>query len=60
MTSTAPPSYEMTISEMLSDPLVKAVMKADGIDPAALQAELRSIAQTITALRRAESQNRGR
>jgi hypothetical protein len=35
---------ELTLAEMLSDPIVQAVMKADGIDPKVLEKELRSIA----------------
>jgi hypothetical protein len=39
---------EPTITEMLSDPIVVAMMKADGIDPVVLEAELRAIAQRST------------
>jgi hypothetical protein len=42
---------EPTITEILSDSIVVAVMKADGVDPAALEAQLRSIAQTRQASR---------
>jgi hypothetical protein len=35
---------EFTITEILSDSIVKAVMKADGVDPGALEAQLRSMA----------------
>jgi hypothetical protein len=38
--------HEPTIAELLSDPIVKAVMKADGVDPSALEAQLARIAQT--------------
>jgi hypothetical protein len=39
---------EPTLAEMLSDAIVVAMMKADGVDPAALEAELRAIAQRST------------
>ncbi len=42
---------EPTISEMLSDSLVMAMMKADGVDPVALEAQLRSVAQGASAAR---------
>ncbi len=35
---------EPTLSEILSDAIVKAVMDADGVDPNALEAMLRQIA----------------
>jgi hypothetical protein len=34
---------EPTIAEMLSDSIVMAVMKADGVDPVALEAQLRGM-----------------
>jgi len=37
---------EPTISEILSDTIVVALMKADGVDPIALEAQLRGIAQS--------------
>ena len=40
---------EPTIAEMLSDSIVMAMMAADGIDPIALEAELRGIARSSTA-----------
>ncbi len=40
---------EPTITEMLSDSIVMAVMAADGVDPIALEAELRAMAQGSTA-----------
>ena len=40
---------EPTITEMLSDSIVMAVMAADGVDPITLEAELRSMAQGSTA-----------
>jgi hypothetical protein len=36
---------EPTITEILSDSIIVAVMKADGVDPSALEAQLRGIAQ---------------
>ena len=36
-----------TLEEVLTDPLIRAVMKADGVDPRALAAELRSVAEAI-------------
>jgi hypothetical protein len=44
---------EPTLAEILSDSIVKAVMAADGIDPEALEAQLRSMAQDIAAARNA-------
>jgi hypothetical protein len=35
---------EPTMEEMLSDPIVKAVMTADNVDPVALERRLRSVA----------------
>jgi hypothetical protein len=40
----------MTFPEILTDPLVRMVMKADGIDPAALENELSDIAATLDAV----------
>ena len=40
---------EPTIAEILSDSIVRAVMKADGVDPNVLEAQLRSMALTIPA-----------
>ena len=42
---------EPTIAEILSDSIVVAVMKADGVDPVALEAQLRSMARGSTAVR---------
>ena len=38
---------EPTIAELLSDALVKVVMRADGVDPQMLERDLRSMAQMI-------------
>ncbi len=40
----------MTFPEILTDPLVRMVMKADGIDPSALENELSDIAATLDAV----------
>ncbi len=42
---------EPTITEMLSDSIVMAMMKADGVDPVVLEAELRGMARSETAAR---------
>jgi hypothetical protein len=42
-------SSEPTISEMLSDSIVVAIMAADGVDPVALEAQLRGLAQNAAA-----------
>ena len=42
---------EPTITDMLSDSIVRAVMKADRIDPEVLAKELRAIAQKISTVR---------
>ena len=38
---------EPTISEILSDSLVQAVMEADGVDPQVLEFELRTLAEQL-------------
>jgi hypothetical protein len=40
---------EPTITEMLADSIVMAMMEADGVDPLALEAELRAMAQSSAA-----------
>jgi hypothetical protein len=40
---------EPTIAEILSDSIVKAMMRADGVDPEMLERDLRSVAETIEA-----------
>lgn len=40
-------SWEPSLSEALADPIVRAMMKADGVDPSVLEADLRRIAQAI-------------
>ena len=44
---------EPTIAEMLSDSIVIAIMQADGVDPIALEAQLRGLARGSTAAGRA-------
>ena len=39
--------YEPTIQELLNDPLTRAVMKADSVDPQALRRMLGSVALEI-------------
>jgi Asp/Glu/hydantoin racemase len=46
------PHREPTITEILSDSIVKAMMAADGIDAIVLEAQLRSVAQNMDAVRR--------
>lgn len=36
-----------TLSEMLSDPLIKLVMRADGVDPETLAPQLRAVARKL-------------
>ncbi len=43
---------EPTLTELLSDSAVKAVMKADGVDPLMLEAELRAMATKLSLARR--------
>jgi len=38
------PMLDPTISELLSDPLVRAIMEADGVDPMELKAMMRCLA----------------
>jgi hypothetical protein len=38
---------EPTLADLLDDPLVRAVMAADRVDPAVLAAELRGLAQRL-------------
>ena len=40
---------EPTLAEILSDTVVRAVMDADGVDPAALEAELQRMALAMPA-----------
>ena len=38
-----------TFPEVLSDPLTRALMAADGVDPQALEAELREVAMKLSS-----------
>jgi hypothetical protein len=49
---------DLTITEILSDSIVKALMEADEIDPEVLDAQLRSMAREISAVRVFGSDNR--
>jgi hypothetical protein len=42
---------EPRLEEMLADPIIKAVMEADGVDSRALEAELRQTAALLHATR---------
>jgi hypothetical protein len=42
---------EPTVAKILSDPIVIALMKADGVDAAVLEAQLSSIAQNLASVR---------
>ena len=42
---------EPTLSEMLSDPLIALVMRADGVDPDALRPELCAVARGLQSAR---------
>ena len=42
---------DLTIAEMLSDSIVQALIKADGIDPEMLKEQLRSVAEQISSAR---------
>jgi uncharacterized protein YpbB len=51
---------EPTIAEILSDSLVKVVMRADGVDPEMLERDLRSMAQMIETNSRIATDSRWR
>jgi hypothetical protein len=38
---------EPTLNEMLADPLIRLVMRADGVDPETLRPQLRAVARKI-------------
>jgi len=44
------PFEEPSIAQILADPIVKAVMSADRVDPKALRIQLRSIARNLTVV----------
>ena len=41
------PSAEPSIDDLLNDPIVRAVMAADGVEPEELRALLRSVAERL-------------
>jgi len=49
---------ELTLSNALTDPLVRTIMKADGVDPQELSAMLRDIVATLDQAQ-LQPQNRG-
>jgi hypothetical protein len=49
-------AIEPSLSEALSDPVIRAVMKADGVDPAALTADLQRIARNLRHLKSGRSE----
>jgi hypothetical protein len=51
-------AHEPTISEMLSDPIVRALMDADGVDAGELEASLRSLAASRAPPRPARTARR--
>jgi hypothetical protein len=47
-----PPCFpESNISQTLSDPLIRSVMAADGVDPRELETRLNEIARTLAGRR---------
>jgi hypothetical protein len=42
------PPHEPTVREILSDPIVKAVMAADAVDAEVLRVQLRDVARKLT------------
>jgi hypothetical protein len=40
-------NYELTLTELLDDPMTRAVMVADRVDPAALKATLSAVARKL-------------
>jgi hypothetical protein len=43
-----------TLEEMLSDPIITAVMRADAVDPRGLAAMMRAVGRTLRAARPVE------
>jgi hypothetical protein len=43
---------ELSLSDALSDPLVRTIMNADHVDPRALEASLRATAEKVAPRRR--------
>ncbi|PSC05362.1 hypothetical protein SLNSH_09185 [Alsobacter soli] len=50
-----PLSPDLTLDELLTDPLVRALMRADGVNPAAAERELRAVRVRPTEIRRLAS-----
>ncbi len=46
----SPCGYDPTLSEALADPLVRAVMAADGVDPRQLDVDLRAVAARLNPI----------
>jgi hypothetical protein len=46
---------EPTLEQMLCDPIVRALMDADGVDPHELEAMLKEVGRTLRAARSARS-----
>ena len=46
---------EPTLEDMLSDPIIRAVMDADRVDPHELQAMLKDVGRALSAARGARS-----
>jgi hypothetical protein len=44
----SPRRREPNIAEILSDPVIKAVMEADGVDPDVLEVQLRDTARRLS------------
>lgn len=55
----APKALALTFPDILADPLVRLVMKADGVDPKALERELWDIAAALPAARRSNPDKAG-
>lgn len=51
------PPMEPSLTEALADPIVRAIMRADRIDPAALESDLRRMARIIGGTVESERQN---
>jgi len=48
---------EPSLSEALSDPVIRAIMKADGVDPTVLAADLQRIALNLRHLHAGRNEN---
>jgi hypothetical protein len=45
---------ELTLNGILSDPIVRAVMEADGVNPHELEVMLRGVAQRVRIVRQGD------